>query len=98
MVTLIVMMYIILLVVCILVAIVWKCQAEDNKNFIDSMIILEDAIRAINTRLKEIETETNIIYCGTEDRVEFFKEIITALGLDIKYQVKIVDGEYEIEC
>lgn len=38
------------------------------------------------------------IYCGTEDRVEFFKEIITTLGLDIKYQVKIVDGEYEIEC
>lgn len=38
------------------------------------------------------------IYCGTEDRAEFFKEIVTALNLDIEYQVKIIDGEYEIQC
>lgn len=36
------------------------------------------------------------IYAGTEDFVEFFKTIISTLGLDINYQVKIVDGEYEI--
>lgn len=36
------------------------------------------------------------IYCGDEDRVEFFKEIISTLGLDINYEVKIVDGEYEV--
>lgn len=41
---------------------------------------------------------TKTIYAGTEDRVEFFQEIILALGLEniIDYQVKIVDGEYEI--
>lgn len=37
-----------------------------------------------------------IIYAGTEDYVEFFEQIISALGLDINYQVEIVDGEYEI--
>jgi hypothetical protein len=36
------------------------------------------------------------IYCGTGDRVEFFEEIISTLGLDIDYQVELVDGEYEI--
>ena len=36
------------------------------------------------------------IYAGDEDRVEFFKEIISTLGLKVKYEVKEVDGEYEI--
>lgn len=36
------------------------------------------------------------IYAGDEDRVEFFKEIVSTLGLKIEYEVKIVDGEYEI--
>lgn len=36
------------------------------------------------------------VYCGTEDYVEFFEQIISALGLDISYQVEVVDGEYEI--
>ena len=39
---------------------------------------------------------TKTIYCGDEDRVKFFQEIISTLGLDINYQVEIVDGEYEI--
>lgn len=37
------------------------------------------------------------IYCGSEDFVEFFEQIVEALGLDVKYEVKIVDGEYELE-
>lgn len=42
------------------------------------------------------KTKTANIYAGDEDRVEFFKEIISTLGLKIKYEVKVVDGEYEI--
>ena len=37
-----------------------------------------------------------MIYAGDEDRVEFFKEIVSALGLNIEYEVDICDGEYEI--
>ena len=37
------------------------------------------------------------IYAGTEDFVQFFEEIIKALGLQIDYEVIDVDGELEIE-
>lgn len=38
------------------------------------------------------------IYCGTEDRVEFFKEIAATIGMleVFDYEVKLVDGEYEV--
>lgn len=36
------------------------------------------------------------IYCGTEDFVEFFETIISTLGLDVRYEVEMVDGELEI--
>lgn len=42
------------------------------------------------------KNKSTTIYAGDEDRVEFFKEIISTLGLKIKYEIKIVDGEYEI--
>ena len=37
-----------------------------------------------------------VIYAGTEDRVEFFEEILSTLGLNIEYDITICDGEYEI--
>lgn len=46
---------------------------------------------------KDFEPKPQTIYCGTFDQVEFFAQIISTLGLDIDYQVKVVDGEYEIE-
>lgn len=36
------------------------------------------------------------IIAGTEDFVEFFKHIVSTLGLDIDYEVEDVDGELEI--
>lgn len=36
------------------------------------------------------------IYCGTEDFVRFFEDLITILDLDLEYDVIITDGEYEI--
>lgn len=36
------------------------------------------------------------IYCGTEDFVSFFEQVIAALGLELKYEVNVVDGEFEI--
>lgn len=39
---------------------------------------------------------TKGIYCGTEDYVRFFEEVISLLELDIDYDVVIIDGEYEI--
>lgn len=37
------------------------------------------------------------IYCGTEDYVLFFNLVVKTLGLDIKYEIQVIDGEYEIE-
>lgn len=47
---------------------------------------------------KEMLAEEKRIYCGIEDYVEFFKNIISTLGLDewIEYRVEDVDGELEI--
>lgn len=88
-----------------------------KKGLLDSIIILEDAVRDLNVKVRKIEERyikkdiaylkarlseyvkedpQTIIYCGTEDRVEFFEEIISTLGINIDYQVKVVDGEYEI--
>lgn len=36
------------------------------------------------------------IYCGNEDNVSFFEEIVRKLKLNIKYRVITIDGEYEI--
>ena len=36
------------------------------------------------------------IYCGSEDYADFFEKIVQILNLDIKYEVEIVDGEYEL--
>lgn len=38
-----------------------------------------------------------VIYCGTEDYVQFFEKVVDTLGLACSYEVKDVDGEYEIE-
>lgn len=42
----------------------------------------------------------NNLYCGTEDNVEFFKEVLKFIGVEdvLKYRVIVVDGEYEIEA
>ena len=36
------------------------------------------------------------IIAGTEDFVEFFKQVISTLELDVNYEVEDVDGELEI--
>lgn len=46
-------------------------------------------------QLEEVEPQT--IYAGTEENVEFFKQITTAFGIDKdSYSINLVDGEYEI--
>lgn len=59
--------------------------------FITIVCLILMAVAAVKSR-----KITSTIYCGTEENVEFFKSIMDALGLNIKYQVEIVDGEYEI--
>lgn len=41
--------------------------------------------------------EEKRIFCGTQDFVDFFENIIFAIDLDIDYEVEGVDGELEIE-
>ena len=36
------------------------------------------------------------IYCGTQDYVDFFEQIVAILDLHIDYEVEDVDGELEI--
>lgn len=61
---------------------------------------IKQDITCLKARLSEYVEEpkpqTQTIYAGTEDNVEFFKTILATLGLDIKYQVEVVDGEYEV--
>lgn len=46
---------------------------------------------------KSVEnSKPQTIYCGTEDYVDFFYNIISTLGIDLDYEVKVIDGEYEI--
>ncbi len=55
----------------------------------------DDLIQEHNRLVEEPKPQT--IYAGTEDRVEFFKEIAEAFGIEEKlYVVDLVDGEYEI--
>ena len=68
---------------------------------INTFLIKEKLEQLRNNYKKQLEEEAaaandTVIYCGDEDRVEFFEEIISALGLDINYEVRVVDGEYEI--
>lgn len=51
-------------------------------------------VAIIKTCIEGVKKTT--VYCGTEDRVEFFKEINDRLKLNLLYEVQIVDGEYEI--
>ncbi len=37
------------------------------------------------------------IYAGTQEFVDFFRELVETLGLNIEYEVVDVDGELEIE-
>lgn len=36
------------------------------------------------------------IYAGVEDFVNFFNQVVSALDLDIEYEIEDVDGELEI--
>ena len=36
------------------------------------------------------------IYAGIEDFVNFFKQVVATLGIEVEYQVEDVDGELEI--
>lgn len=58
----------------------------------------EEFIEAYEKLPKEEETAVNRIYCGTEDYVEFFKTVISTLGLEdiLRYEVEEVDGEMEV--
>lgn len=66
--------------------------AESRK---DKLIAKHNELIALAEETENAKPQT--IYAGTEDNVDFFKTILATLGLDIEYQVKIVDGEYEIE-
>ena len=37
-----------------------------------------------------------VIYCGTEDYVEFFERVVKDLDLHIDYEVVDTDGELEV--
>ena len=51
----------------------------------------------VNIIINVEETEPQTIYAGTEDNVEFFKQITTAFGIkEDSYSIELVDGEYEI--
>lgn len=36
------------------------------------------------------------IYCGSEDFVQFFEDLVKTLGLQIDYEIVTTDGEYEV--
>jgi len=61
-------------------------------------ILIVSAIEPIFKRSKKIKVKKSTIYAGTEEQVEFFEEIISAIGIeeDLSYSVTIIDGEYEI--
>jgi len=61
-------------------------------------ILIVSAIEPIFKRSKKIKVKKATIYAGTEEQVEFFEEIISAIGIeeDLSYSVTIIDGEYEI--
>jgi hypothetical protein len=43
------------------------------------------------------EPKPQTIYAGTEENVEFFKQITDAFGInENSYSINLVDGEYEI--
>jgi hypothetical protein len=51
----------------------------------------------VNITIDIEETEPQTIYAGTEDNVEFFKQIVEAFGIEDKlYKIRMVDGEWEI--
>lgn len=54
---------------------------------------LEDMVAGFKAPKKP---KPQTIYCGTEENVEFFKTIISTLGIDVEYEVQICNGEYEI--
>ena len=51
----------------------------------------------VNITIDVEETEPQTIYAGTEDNVEFFKQIADAFGIsEDSYSIELVDGEAEI--
>ena len=57
---------------------------------------LDQMIRKMEREVQGEVFAQKRLYAGTEDYVEFFKTVISTLGLDIKYEVEEVDGELEI--
>ena len=60
---------------------------------------LKPDIAYLKARLSEYveEPEPKTIYAGTEDNVEFFKQIAETFGINKdSYSIELVDGEYEI--
>ncbi len=70
-----------------------KAMEKASELELQFMIAQKEAEEAREEYLKEMEKR---IYCGTNDQVEFFEQIISTLGLDIKYRVEDVDGELEV--
>ena len=51
----------------------------------------------VNIIINVEETEPKTIYAGTEEYVDFFKQIADAFGIDKdSYSINLIDGEYEI--
>lgn len=59
--------------------------------------LLELRVKAEAFKLNKDKVKPQTIYAGTEENVEFFKQIADAFGIDEKlYAIDLVDGEYEI--
>lgn len=73
-------------------------EIRENLSKLNSRTLKPD-IAYLKARLSEYveEPKPQTIYAGTEDNVEFFKQIADAFGIDeTLYVVDMVDGEYEI--
>lgn len=64
---------------------------EANEKELQYLIAKQEKEKAI-----EAYKKSKTIYCGTEEQVYFFEQIVEALELDIAYQVIDVDGELEV--
>lgn len=67
-----------------------------NKNYEKALQLHYRLLQLLNAVNDQENKEEKRIFCGTQDFVDFFENIIFAIDLDIDYEVEGVDGELEI--
>ena len=74
-------------------------KIKDNLNQLRTELVIKPDIAYLKKRLSEYieEDPQTTIYCGTQEQVEFFEEIISTIGADVNYKVVEVDGEMEVK-